>query len=159
MSSRFFSRSTWVTILTRTASFAKSVQMKIILKLFSGNMYSMASKSHFRSRGLFHICLIGLLLAAVTDDAWAATNAYSQAMRDRDTKAMSSARKKRAEILSKRHDMNDKQSRAAIVRDLKEANDTHEAADSSHGGRSGKLRAGLQIRLGPHEHASGCRCN
>jgi hypothetical protein len=56
------------------------------------------------------------------------TNQYTRAMFDRDRKSMSNARKKRTEILSKRQNMKDKQTRADVVRRLKEAEDEHMSA-------------------------------
>ncbi|MDF7798592.1 S8 family serine peptidase [Pontiellaceae bacterium B1224] len=56
------------------------------------------------------------------------TNGYTKAMSERDRKSMSDARRKRKDILSKRHNLKDKQTRADVVRQLKEMNDAHEAA-------------------------------
>ncbi|MDF7807971.1 S8 family serine peptidase [Pontiellaceae bacterium B12219] len=49
------------------------------------------------------------------------TKRYTRAMFELDAKTMRDARKKRADILSKRHNMRDKQSRDEVVRQLKDA--------------------------------------
>ncbi|MDF7825441.1 S8 family serine peptidase [Pontiellaceae bacterium B12227] len=48
------------------------------------------------------------------------TNRYTRAMSVQDAKTMKDARKKRSDILSKRHDMKDRQTRGELVRQLRE---------------------------------------
>ncbi|VGO11735.1 hypothetical protein PDESU_00281 [Pontiella desulfatans] len=69
--------------------------------------------------------LVGLSIFVLAAETHGRTNAYTRAMAERDAKAMKDARRKRSDIFSKRHDMNDRQTRADVVRQLKAAEEEH----------------------------------
>ena len=94
----------------------------------SGAVSAGLASACFRLRTFPRTCLIALSLVVVTGVAHARTNAYTQAMADRDARIMSVAREKRSAALSKRHDMKDRQKRADVVRQLQEAEAAHMGA-------------------------------
>jgi hypothetical protein len=73
-----------------------------------------------------------LVLAAVANVAAQSsgnsTNRYTRAMSTEDSRVMSEASGKRAKILKKRHDMKDQQTRAEVVRQLREVEEERMAA-------------------------------